>query len=43
VGKVEKTINIHEEICEKFSLLVIKEEECPKKNEVIEQLIKEYT
>jgi len=43
VSKVKTTINIDEELWEEFSLLVIKEKGYRKKNEVIEQLIKEYT
>lgn len=40
--KVKTTINIDEELWKKFSLLVIEEMGYRKKNEIIEQLIREY-
>lgn len=43
MGRVKTTINIDEELWENFSFLVIKERGYRKKNEVIGQLIKEYT
>jgi choline kinase len=43
MGKVKTTINIDEELWKKFTFLVIKEKGYRKKNEIIEQLIKEYT
>jgi len=43
MGRVKTTINIDEELWRKFSFLVIKERGYRKKNEIIEQLIKEYT
>jgi len=43
VGKVKTTINVDEELWKKFSLLVIKERGYRKKNEIVEQLIREFT
>jgi len=40
--KVKTTINIDEELWKKFSHLIIEEKGYRKKNQVIEQLIKEY-
>ena len=42
MGIVKTTITIDEELWKKFSILVIQEKGNRKKNEVIEQLIKEY-
>jgi len=42
MGSVKTTITIDEELWKKFSILVIQEKGNRKKNEVIEQLIKEY-
>lgn len=42
MGRVKTTITIDEELWKKFSILVIQEKGNRKKNEVIEQLIKEY-
>ena len=39
---IKTTINIDEEIWRKFSILVLKERGYRKKNEVIEELIREY-
>lgn len=39
---IKTTIKIDEDVWKKFSILVIEERGCRKKNEVIEQLIKEY-
>lgn len=42
MGKVKTTINIDEELWKKFSIMVIQEKGYRKKNEVIEDLIREY-
>ena len=42
MGKVKTTINIDEDLWKKFSVLVIQEEGYRKKNEVIEDLVKQY-
>lgn len=42
MGKVKTTINIDKELWKKFSFLVIDEKGYRKKNEIIEQLIREY-
>lgn len=39
---IKTTINVDEDIWKKFSILVIQEKGHRKKNEVIENLIKEY-
>ena len=39
---VKTTINIDEELWKRFSILVIQEEGYRKKNEIIEELIREY-
>jgi metal-responsive CopG/Arc/MetJ family transcriptional regulator len=42
MGSVKTTITIDEELWKKFSILVIQEKGNRKKNEVIEQLVREY-
>ena len=39
---IKTTINIDEDLWKRFSILVIQEKGYRKKNEVIEELIKEY-
>ena len=42
MGTVKTTINIDEELWKKFSIIVIQEKGYRKKNDVIEDLIREY-
>ena len=42
MGRVKTTINIDEELWKRFSILVIEEEGYRKKNEIIEELIRDY-
>ena len=42
MGTVKTTITIDEELWKKFSILVIQEKGYRKKNDVIEDLIREY-
>lgn len=42
MGSIKTTINVDEDLWKKFSILVIQEKGHRKKNEVIENLIKEY-
>lgn len=42
VGTIKTTINIDEELWKKFSILVIQQKGYRKKNDVIEDLIREY-
>lgn len=42
VAKIKTTINIDEELWKRFSILVIEREGYRKKNEIIEELVKEY-
>ena len=42
MGTVKTTINIEEELWKKFSILVIQKKGYRKKNDVIEDLIREY-
>lgn len=42
MGTVKTTINIEEELWKKFSILVIQEKGYRKKNDVIEDIIREY-
>ena len=42
MGTVKTTINIDEDLWKKFSILVIQEKGYRKKNDVIEDLIREY-
>jgi len=42
LGKVKTTINVDEELWKKFSIKVIEEKGLRKKNEVIEDLIRQF-
>jgi len=42
MGTIKTTINIDEELWRKFSILVIQEHGYRKKNDIIEELIREY-
>ncbi len=42
MGKVKTTINVDEELWKKFSIKVIEEKGLRKKNEVIEDLIRQF-
>lgn len=42
MGKIKTTINVDEELWKRFSVKVIEEKGLRKKNDVIEDLIKQY-
>ena len=42
MGTIKTTINIDEDLWKKFSIIVIQKKGYRKKNEVIEQLVREY-
>lgn len=42
MAKIKTTINIDDNLWKRFSVLVIEKEGYRKKNEVIEELVKEY-
>jgi len=42
MSRIKTTINIDPELWKRFSILVIKQRGCQKKNEVIEELIRKF-